>query len=387
MSLDQQQSDQLKKQVQALLEGAKSALGDTISQTVTVTSSPDIVFADGWEGVPDHFEDEGPLMATLLLNEPYESLCCLLLKNDQAKIVGDYMMGGAGVAEPGPVSDMQLSALGEALNQMFNGAATALSECVTKAASFDSPQVSVFSQDQWQEQFPLWGSEPLISVHGNWTIAAADLKEDIDFVFVMEEALAKRLVEHYQDPPEEPDAEAMAAMNDLASLVMNRAASLPTPSPGTAEGAANAPSATPISAVGGSVSGGGSSGGGAGGSPMDVAASSVAVATKPVTVAPVSFGTFDQQPNVVGEENRNLSLLLDIRLNLTVELGRTKLPIKDVLELTRGSIVELERVAGEPVDLFANGKLIARGEVVVIEDNFGLRITSIVSPADRLRSL
>ena len=78
---------------------------------------------------------------------------------------------------------------------------------------------------------------------------------------------------------------------------------------------------------------------------------------------------------------------MDVCLNLTVELGRTELPIEDILELTRGSVIELNRVAGEPVDLYANGKMIAKGEVVVIEDNFGLRITSIVSPADRLRGL
>jgi flagellar motor switch protein FliN len=101
----------------------------------------------------------------------------------------------------------------------------------------------------------------------------------------------------------------------------------------------------------------------------------------------VEFASFDQQPNIYGEENKNLQLVMDVTLNLTVELGKTELSIKEVLELTRGSVIELERVAGEPVDLMANGKLIAKGEVVVIEDNFGLRITSIISPADRLRGL
>ena len=78
---------------------------------------------------------------------------------------------------------------------------------------------------------------------------------------------------------------------------------------------------------------------------------------------------------------------MDVKLQLTVELGRAILPIKKVLELTRGSIIELEKVAGEPVELYANGKLIAYGEVVVIEDNFGLRITSITNPDERLKGL
>ena len=106
-----------------------------------------------------------------------------------------------------------------------------------------------------------------------------------------------------------------------------------------------------------------------------------------VTVQPVEFVSFDNDSNPVGSENQNLEMLLDIKLELTVELGRCELPIKKILELTRDSIIELDKIAGEPVSLFANGKHIANGEVVVIEDNFGLRITSIIEPEKRLKSL
>lgn len=106
-----------------------------------------------------------------------------------------------------------------------------------------------------------------------------------------------------------------------------------------------------------------------------------------VTVQPVQFASFDESKNLSGDAAKNLDNLLDIKLQLTVELGRTTLPVKKVLELTRGSIVELEKIAGEPVELYANGKLIAHGEVVVIEDNFGLRITSMSEPENRLNSL
>ena len=106
-----------------------------------------------------------------------------------------------------------------------------------------------------------------------------------------------------------------------------------------------------------------------------------------VTVQPVKFASFDDTVSPSGEVNKNLDILMDVKLQLTVELGRTVLPIKKVLELTKGSIIELEKVAGEPVELYANGKLIANGEVVVIEDNFGLRITSITNPDERLKGL
>ena len=106
-----------------------------------------------------------------------------------------------------------------------------------------------------------------------------------------------------------------------------------------------------------------------------------------VTVQPVEFASFEDLDQVQGPQNQNLNILLDVKLQLTVELGRTELPIKKVLELTKGSIVTLNKAAGEPVELYANGKLIAYGEVVVIEDNFGLRITHITDPAKRLNSL
>ncbi|MDD3238088.1 MAG: flagellar motor switch protein FliN [Candidatus Gastranaerophilales bacterium] len=106
---------------------------------------------------------------------------------------------------------------------------------------------------------------------------------------------------------------------------------------------------------------------------------------EPVTVQPVKFSSFENEIQTSAEENSNLDILMDINLELTVELGRCELPIKKVLELTKGSIIELNKIAGESVDLYANGKHIANGEVVVIGDNFGLRINTITSPEERLK--
>ena len=108
---------------------------------------------------------------------------------------------------------------------------------------------------------------------------------------------------------------------------------------------------------------------------------------EPVTIRPVEFSQFDSYTPTNTDTNKNLELLMDIKLELTVELGRCHLPVKKVLELTRGSIIELDKVAGESVELYANGKHVANGEVVVIEDNFGLRITRITDPEERIKSL
>ncbi len=107
-----------------------------------------------------------------------------------------------------------------------------------------------------------------------------------------------------------------------------------------------------------------------------------------VNASPVVFQSFDEEPSIEGkEEKENLELILDVPLTITVELGRTKKLIKDILELSEGSIIELDKLAGEPVDILANGKYIAKGEVVVIDENFGVRIIDIVHQSKRISNI
>lgn len=96
-----------------------------------------------------------------------------------------------------------------------------------------------------------------------------------------------------------------------------------------------------------------------------------------------------EQKNMFSQQisGTNIEILLDIPLEVSVELGRTKMIIKDLIQLGPGSIIELDKLIGEPVDLLVNDNLIARGEVVVFDENFGIRITDIVTPAERLKSL
>ena len=102
-----------------------------------------------------------------------------------------------------------------------------------------------------------------------------------------------------------------------------------------------------------------------------------------VSVNPINFPSL-QQGSGAAQLPPNLELLLDVQMALTVELGRTKKYVKEILSLGEGSIIELDKLAGEPVDLLVNGKLISRGEVVVIDENFGVRVTDIVGPAERM---
>jgi flagellar motor switch protein FliN/FliY len=89
----------------------------------------------------------------------------------------------------------------------------------------------------------------------------------------------------------------------------------------------------------------------------------------------------------ISTSDRNLSLILDIPLKVSVELGRTKMPVSDLLNLTQGSVIELNKLAGEPMEVYVNDKLIARGEAVVVNEKFGVRLTDIISPAERVEQL
>jgi len=91
--------------------------------------------------------------------------------------------------------------------------------------------------------------------------------------------------------------------------------------------------------------------------------------------------------NESAQDRKNLDFILDIPLQVTVELGRTKLLVKDILQLNQGAVVELTKLAGEPLDIFVNSKLVARGEAVVINDKFGVRLVDIVSPNERVEKI
>ncbi len=102
-------------------------------------------------------------------------------------------------------------------------------------------------------------------------------------------------------------------------------------------------------------------------------------------VSPASFQNFS--PTSGNTAGNDINMILDIPVQLTVELGRTRVPIKHILQLAHGSVVELDAMAGEPMDVLVNGYLIAQGEVVVVNDKFGIRLTDIVTPSERMRRL
>ena len=111
-------------------------------------------------------------------------------------------------------------------------------------------------------------------------------------------------------------------------------------------------------------------------------------ASTPETGEPVERASFDElgdSPGVDGGQDINLDVVLNVDLDLSLEVGRATISVKNLLQLNQGSVVELDRLAGEPLDVLVNGTLIARGEVVVVNEKYGIRLTDVVSPAERIR--
>lgn len=105
----------------------------------------------------------------------------------------------------------------------------------------------------------------------------------------------------------------------------------------------------------------------------------------PSTPAAARFDTLKAAPTPGGD--MNLDVILDVPVQLSLEVGRARIPIRNLLQLNQGSVIELERAAGEPLDVYVNGTLIAQGEVVVVNERFGVRLTDVISPAERIRRL
>ena len=110
--------------------------------------------------------------------------------------------------------------------------------------------------------------------------------------------------------------------------------------------------------------------------------------TKVNEAQPAEFGDLREAGSAApGNRDANLEAILDVPVTLSMEVGRTRIPIRNLLQLNQGSVVELDRAAGEPLDVFVNGTLVAHGEVVVVNEKFGIRLTDVISPSERIKKL
>jgi flagellar motor switch protein FliN len=386
----------------SILEAAAATLAVTLNTSIQVSSESEEAYTQ-FSGYPEPFAGEEKFLILVEYQKTFAGTVGYVLREHDAKILADLMLGGTGEVTPASLSDMQMGAIGEAMSQMMNSAATCMATTLSQVVNVRSPDVIPYDPDFLLAALPGVGEGAFLATRYQFQIesagasitllqliAAPEVQKLVTLIQAMEAANAPVKTPAIADLQDvlsslQWEAEPSAPMAAVASQARSSETKVETPS-ATPAGYASQPSAS-------SGFAGPSTGGFYGGPQPQQAASGYQGASNhphaggSVTVQSAQFAPFDQSLSAYGDQNRNLELVMDVTLNLTVELGKTNLSIKEVLELTRGSVIELSRVAGEPVDLLANGKLIAKGEVVVIEDNFGIRITTIISPSERLRGL
>jgi len=304
----------------------------------------------------------------------------LAIQAQDASIIADLMMGGDGLNPPEDLNEIHMSAVGESMNQMMGTVATSLSTMFNKKIDISPPKVNLvdFSTKDNPEVDSIFGQdEPVARICFRMEV---DGLIDSEIMQILPLDVAKEMVEFLMNggpqPEEEPEPEpapapAVAPPPPPAAPAPAPAAAAPPPpqAPPMAPPPQMAPPqmmAQPMYAP-----------------PAQYAQSAVLGAGVPVQAA--QFAPLTNEP--IEANTANISLIQDVPLQVTVELGRARKSIKEILEFSTGSIIELDKLAGEPVDIHVNGQLTAKGEVVVIDENFGVRITEIVSPLERVQSL
>jgi flagellar motor switch protein FliN/FliY len=277
-------------------------------------------------------------------------------------LIGDESM----VDSNKELDEMHMSALGEIMNQMMGAACTALASMLDMNINISTPKP--FDLD---ERPNFYSSDKLAIVRVSFRLQVEGLL-DSEFLTVMPIDFAKDLVQTAldmggaQEPmeesaiPQEPatqqDYTSTTGHAQVPGVMFSDDLSHDAPS-APAQAPAQAPAAAPQQ-------------------PKPAAAAPPPPQKPVVNVAPLSFGQLEEQEESVAPID--LGIVMDVELTVTVEIGRKRRQLKDVLELRQGSIIELDKQAGEPVDVVVNGQLIARGDVVVIDDNFGVRITEVI---------
>lgn len=287
-----------------------------------------------------------------------------IINIEDSAVIANLMMGGDGVVEPpSELSELEISAVQEAMNQMIGSAATSMATMFSREVNISPPISSVCDENSEEISTDISAEEEIVNVSFRMTIG--DLV-DSNIVQILPIATAKKIVSIMMGTEEDaPVSESTKASTEVKVVAEPKEISINN------EVVTNeiASKDTYRNENNYSVQGQGI----------------VENHEEPVNVKQASFGQLEEIRGA--EMPKNIDLILDVPLELSVELGRTKKNIRDILALTRGSLIELNKLAEEPVDIFINGKRIAHGEVVVVDENFGVKITEIASGEDRVKSL
>ena len=381
---------------------AATTLSSLLSQKVNITT-PKVEVAT-WDDLSREY-DRPCVMMQISYKEGLAGNNVLILKENDVKIITDLMMGGTGTANPDePLSELHLSAIGEAMNQMMGSAATSMSSMFNRKIDISPPVANlVETYNELDEGMPVFLNKPFVKVAFKMQIG--DLI-DSEIMQLYPKEFAQELLNMFtpssddssnSQPQPEPQPASQAPVQQPAP----QAQPVQQPAPQAQPVQQPAPQAQPVQQPDMNMQQAGMMGQavpqqgmamqqgmpmqgmpygygmpmqGMMGQPMPMQGYAQ---PQDVNVAPAAFQPFATDVNPISQKE-NIELIKDVPLEVTVELGRTTKSIKDILEFAPGTIVELNKIAGESVDVLVNGKYVAKGEVVVIEESFGVRITEII---------
>lgn len=300
----------------------------------------------------------------------------LVIKQSDAAIIADLMLGGDGINPRPELSEIQLSAVQEAMNQMMGSAATSMSTVFNQKVDISPPTIDLLNISQNEGTDTIPSDELLVKI--SFRLRIGELI-DSNLMQLLPLKFSKKIVKSLMGETDEP----LTATTTVEPKPVQPEQQMPKQQPqqpAAPQPMYEQPVQQPVYQQ-----------------PVHQQAYQQPVYEEPVYQQPAytappanvqqaQFASFEPA-TITQSEARNLNMLLDIPLQVTVELGRTKRSVKEILELSSGSIIELDKLAGEPVDILVNSRLIAKGEVVVIDENFGVRITDILSQADRLNNI
>ncbi len=283
----------------------------------------------------------------------------LVLKQEDVKIIANLMMGGDGnvsLDEEG-LTELDLSAISEAMNQMVGSSATSLSSMLGYKIDIDTPQAFIlkFEEDGF---FGDISDEKLVC---NSFKMVVDGFIDSEIMQLLPMEFADSIIKKLTISSEPTEAEASTPPPPVQQPSPVQTTPPPAPSPMPSMNNMNMATT---------------------GMGMNNMMGQSNVMHNNVNVQTAQFQNFDM--NDLVQQKENITIIRDVPLEVTVELGRTRKPIKEILEFNPGTVIELDKLAGEPIDILVNGKFIARGEVVVIDENFGVRVTDIINSDQRI---
>ena len=283
----------------------------------------------------------------------------LILKEQDVKVITDLMMGGDGTNTENELSDLHLSAISEAMNQMMGSAATSMFSMINEKVDISPPSASrVDFAQEIEDQLKEMGGKIFVEV--SFKMEIGDLV-DSEIMQLYPIEFAREVYERFignigvSEEANEPEPVAAAPVTE--------------PTPPKAELKPEAPVPQPSAMYQEPM-----------GSTMQMPPGAMPAYTMPqpnLNIQPAGFQSFSPV-NLGANAPENIDLIMDVPLEVTVELGRTNKSIHDILDFAPGTIIELNKLAGEPIDVLVNGKFVAKGEVVVIEESFGIRVTEIL---------